>query len=73
LILKNCRELFTKDEFDVYSDAIELIGFDWFLNAATEEKSFLALWLNAVSPDGFEGNYRIGVDWLVIRNQIDYK
>jgi hypothetical protein len=67
LILKNCRELFKEDEFRVESAPIELIGFEWHLAATTKEKGFLALFLHAKPPNGFNGNYRIHADWLVIQ------
>jgi hypothetical protein len=64
LTINNCRELFTKDDFQVLSTSIELLGFKWFLAATTKEKGFLALLLHAKLPNGFTftGNYRIEVD-----------
>jgi hypothetical protein len=67
LVLKNCRELFTKDEFCFRSTTIELVGFKWHLQADVMEKGFLAVYLHAVPPEDFNGNYRIEVDWLVIQ------
>jgi hypothetical protein len=67
LIVRNCPELFAKDDFHVESTSIELVGFKWFLEAATVVNGFLALWLHADPPDGFKGNYRIEVDLLVIK------
>jgi hypothetical protein len=61
LTLKNCRDLFTKDEFRVDSASIELIGFKWYLEAIAKEKG-LGLFLQAGLPTGFKGNYRIEVD-----------
>jgi hypothetical protein len=61
-VLKNCRELFTKEEFYVGSTPIELLGFGWSLDARREEDGFLALFLHAIPPSGFNGNYRIEVD-----------
>jgi hypothetical protein len=66
LTIKNCRKIFAKDEFHVYSNSIKLIGFKWYLHATTEEKGFLALWLHAEPPSGYKGNYRFEVDRLVI-------
>jgi hypothetical protein len=67
LILKNCPELFTQDEFSIESTSIEHVGFEWCLEAKIKEKGFLALFLFAVPPDDYNGNYRIEVDWLVIQ------
>jgi hypothetical protein len=66
LTIRNCREVFTKDEFHISSNSIELIGFEWFLHATTaEDKDFLGLYLCAHPPNG-SNNFRIEVDWLVI-------
>jgi hypothetical protein len=62
LIIKNCRDLFTKDEFRVESTSTGLLGFKWFLVAKVKEKGFLALFLHAIPSDGFNENYRIEVD-----------
>jgi hypothetical protein len=70
LTIKNGRELFAKDNFYVDSTSIQLVGFNWHLQAKVVEKGFLALYLHAVPPDGFKGNYRIEVDWLVIQIQM---
>jgi hypothetical protein len=67
LVIKNCRELFAQDEFRVRSASIELVGFNWHLEATTEENGFLGLYLHAKQLNGFNGNYRIEVDWLVIK------
>jgi hypothetical protein len=67
LIVENCREIFTKKYFSVRSTSIELIGFKWSLEAITKEKGFLGLYLVADPPNGFKGNYRIEMDWLVIQ------
>jgi hypothetical protein len=66
LTIKNCRDLFIKDEFFVNSTPIDLVGFKWLLAATTEEKGFLSLFLHVVPPKDFNGNYRIEVDLLVI-------
>jgi hypothetical protein len=70
LVLKNCRELFTKVKFCVLSTPIELVGFKWCLQAKMQEKGYLALLLHAIPPNGFDGNYRIEVDWLVVQIHI---
>jgi hypothetical protein len=62
LTIKNCREVFTKEEFYVNSTSIELIGFEWFLRAKMAKKGFLGLYLFAKPPNGFTENYRIEVD-----------
>jgi hypothetical protein len=62
LIIKNCRELFARDNFCVESTPIELVEFKWHLAATTAEKGFLALHLHAEPPDDFKGHYRIEVD-----------
>jgi hypothetical protein len=62
LVIKNCRELFAKDKFSVFSTSLELIGFKWDMEAHMKEKGFLALHLHAVPPNGFKGDYRIEVD-----------
>jgi hypothetical protein len=64
LTIRNCRELFTKDEneFIVNSKSIELVGFKWFMLATTREKGFLGLYLFAKPPNDFKGNYRVEVD-----------
>jgi hypothetical protein len=67
LAIKNCRELFTTDEFIVNSTPIELLGFKWILVATTREKGFLGLYLYVVPPNGFSGFCRIEVDWSVIQ------
>jgi hypothetical protein len=65
LTIKNCREIFTKDKFCFCSTSIELFGFKWYLEATTKEKGFLALFLHAIPPTDFKGNYRIEIDRLV--------
>jgi hypothetical protein len=73
LTLKNCRELFAKDDFIVKSTSIELLGFKWYLQANVMKKGFLGLYLYAIPPNGYNGNYRIEVDWLVIQNSYSTK
>jgi hypothetical protein len=68
LTIKNAQEVFTKDVC-VESTPIELLGFKWYLAAATTGNTFPGLFLFAKPPNGFNGNFRIEVDWLVI--QID--
>jgi hypothetical protein len=67
LIIKNCREVFAKDDFCVHSTSVELIGFKWHLEAKMKEKGYLELNLNAKPPKRYIGNYRIEVDWSVIQ------
>jgi hypothetical protein len=67
LVLKNCPELFARDDFCVHSTSIELAGFQWFLEATTKKKSSLGLFLHAKPPSDFTGNYRVKVDRLVIQ------
>jgi hypothetical protein len=67
LVVKNCPQLFTKDEFRVESASIELLGFNWYLAAKVKEKGYLAVYLHAVPPNGYNGNYQIEVNWLAIQ------
>jgi hypothetical protein len=62
LVIKNCRERFTKDDFQVVSASKELLGFKWLLVATTKEKGYLTLFLVAQPPKDFTENYRIKVD-----------
>jgi hypothetical protein len=65
MIRKNCRELFTEDDFHVVSTPIELVGFKWLLVATTKKKGYLGLFLVAEPrkpPNGIKENYRIKVN-----------
>jgi hypothetical protein len=65
LTIKNCPQLARKQKLRVVSTPIELVGFEWSLQATRKTKGFLAMYLHAEPPYGFHGNYRIEVDWLV--------
>jgi hypothetical protein len=62
LVIENCRTLFTKEKFNVKSDTVEVLQFEWYLAAKTVEKGFLGLALYAKPPAHYKGHYRIEAD-----------
>jgi hypothetical protein len=50
------------EKFSVFSKKHNVLQFNWYLEARTEEKGFLCLILFAEPPDGFNGQYRMEID-----------
>jgi hypothetical protein len=60
--IKNCQELFKQQEFNVKSHSLDVLGFNWYLEACTDKKGFFSLYLHTKPPGDFNGQHRIEAD-----------